>query len=97
MPETTISPPAVSRPGKPVSEALLNEKVCLLPITPLLFSGRYGIADGFLYGIVGPLPLLPPNSLLARSLIWCGFLRLVIQAESVACVGWSWIWCWEGV
>jgi hypothetical protein len=27
MPETSISPPAVSRPSKPVSEALLNEKV----------------------------------------------------------------------
>jgi hypothetical protein len=27
MPETSISPPAVTRPSKPVSEALLNEKV----------------------------------------------------------------------
>lgn len=27
MPETSISPPAVARPSKPVSEALLNEKV----------------------------------------------------------------------
>jgi hypothetical protein len=33
MPETSIAPPPVSaRPGKPVSEALLNEKVCLLLI-----------------------------------------------------------------
>jgi hypothetical protein len=32
MPETSITPPAVSRPSKPVSEALLNEKVsCLSP------------------------------------------------------------------
>jgi len=30
MPETSIAPPSapVSRPAKPVSEALLNEKVC---------------------------------------------------------------------
>lgn len=27
MPETSIAPPPVSRPSKPVSEALLNEKV----------------------------------------------------------------------
>lgn len=27
MPETSIPPPTVSRPSKPVSEALLNEKV----------------------------------------------------------------------
>jgi hypothetical protein len=31
MPETSIAPPAVSRPSKPVSEALLNEKVSSYP------------------------------------------------------------------
>ena len=37
MPETSIAPPPVSsaRPGKPVSEALLNEKVCFLLLSRL--------------------------------------------------------------
>lgn len=28
MPETTLSPPATARSSKPLSEAILNEKVC---------------------------------------------------------------------
>jgi hypothetical protein len=30
MPETSIAPPSVSRPSKPASEALLNEKVSVI-------------------------------------------------------------------
>jgi inner membrane organizing system protein 1 len=39
MPETSIAPPSapVTRPAKPVSEALLNEKVCS-SFMQLLFS-----------------------------------------------------------
>ena len=39
MPETSITPPAVSRPSKPVSEALLNEKVSF--ITSDSYGKRY--------------------------------------------------------
>jgi hypothetical protein len=41
MPETSIAPPSapVSRPAKPVSEALLNEKVCFFLSQLLFYSG----------------------------------------------------------
>jgi MICOS complex subunit MIC10 len=41
MPETSIAPPSapVSRPAKPVSEALLNEKVCYTCSQLLFYSG----------------------------------------------------------
>jgi hypothetical protein len=40
MPETSIAPPPVpaTRPAKPVSEALLNEKVYFLPLPASIFS-----------------------------------------------------------
>lgn len=40
MPETSIAPPPVpaTRPAKPVSEALLNEKVKFLPLPASISS-----------------------------------------------------------
>jgi hypothetical protein len=102
MPETSIAPPPVSsaRPGKPVSEALLNEKVCsclrfLLStfkwsLRSLAWCWDWFAANG--YAIVGSLSFVPPNPLLARSLLWCCVLGSIVQAEGMACVGWSWVW-----
>jgi hypothetical protein len=46
MPETSIAPPApATRPAKPVSEALLNEKVCTsFPPTLQLLLGHVELA-----------------------------------------------------
>lgn len=42
MPETSIPPPAaVARPSKPVSETLLNEKVCPFPDANLMERGNW--------------------------------------------------------
>jgi hypothetical protein len=46
MPETSITPPAVSRPNKPVSEALLNEKVSFdIPFSTSPFTLENGRTD----------------------------------------------------
>jgi hypothetical protein len=95
MPETSITPPAVSRPSKPVSEALLNEKVSCLTrkSSPAeleaLLVGTLLICD---LEIVGSLPLLPPNPLDTRSLLRCCLLSPSIQAEGMASICRSGFW-----
>ncbi|KAA8574792.1 hypothetical protein EYC84_004040 [Monilinia fructicola] len=51
MPETSISPPAVTRPSKPVSEALLNEKWdhCL---SSLLIRSSVGLGFGVVASVL---------------------------------------------
>jgi hypothetical protein len=114
MPETSIPPPApIPRAAKPVSEALLNEKVCLAPATFcfafLIWLGIYweGVdwmgcnglnkLETMLTTPVGPLPLLPPNPLITRPFLRRRFLSPHLQAPSVACVCWIGLWCRTGV
>ncbi|KAF5871975.1 putative micos complex subunit [Botrytis fragariae] len=51
MPETSISPPAVTRPSKPVSEALLNEKWdhCL---SSMLIRSSVGLGFGVVASVL---------------------------------------------
>ncbi|PQE15893.1 Duf543 domain protein [Rutstroemia sp. NJR-2017a BVV2] len=51
MPETSISPPAVTRPSKPVSEALLNEKWdrCL---SSMLIRSSVGLGFGVVFSVL---------------------------------------------
>ncbi|KAG9242737.1 hypothetical protein BJ878DRAFT_514039 [Calycina marina] len=51
MPETSIPPPAISRPSKPVSETLLNEKWdrCL---SSLLIRSSLGVGFGVIFSVL---------------------------------------------
>ena len=93
MPETSITPPAVSRPSKPVSEALLNEKVSCLPPKPGAAEREAFLVDTLLicnWKIVGSLPLLPSDPLDTRSLLRCCLFSPSIQAEGMASICRSW-------
>jgi hypothetical protein len=95
MPETSITPPAMSRPSKPVSEALLNEKVSCLPPKPGPAELEALLVDTLLicnWKIVGSLPVLPSDPLDTRSLLRRRLLSPSIQAEGMASICRSWVW-----
>lgn len=112
MPETSIAPPSapVSRPAKPVSEALLNEKVCsffklhsfcfimqLERELGKLAMGAERVDWANRVWIVGSLSLLALDPIVPRSFFRCRVLGSAFQAEGVACVGWAGFRCWEGL
>ncbi|KAH8820031.1 hypothetical protein F5884DRAFT_762624 [Xylogone sp. PMI_703] len=51
MPETSIPPPPVARPSKPVSEALLNEKWdrCL---SSMIIRSSLGVSFGIVFSVL---------------------------------------------
>jgi hypothetical protein len=100
MPETSITPPAVSRPSKPVSEALLNEKVSCLPPNSGSPELEACLVDAMLISnreIVGSLPLLPPDPLHTRSLLRRRIFSPSIQTEGMASVCRPWFRSWKGI
>lgn len=93
MSDSTIPPPpAVARPSKPVSEALLNEKVSSLNSIGIVFRHR---ADYFCP--VGSLSLFSPNPLFTRSRFRSRLLSAIVQAEGMACICRDGFRCWKGL
>lgn len=106
MPETSISPPVSARPSKPVSEALLNEKVIIKCCPSELFMITFEDwrifelciqMDCWLTNLVGPLSFFPPYPIITRSIIRRRILSITVQAEGVACVGWIRFRCGKSV
>lgn len=84
MPETSTAPPAVSRPSKPVSEALLNEKVGS-PQSPATIVCKVECSIGLgntklmsRCAVVGSLSLLPSHPVVTRSILRCRLLGAAV-------------------
>lgn len=84
--------PAV-RAGKPVSEALLNDKVRVHMLRLHSSPPMDPALRAMLTIPVGSRGLQLHRSLVHRPRFWRGVFRSAFQAEGVSRVDWTWIWC----
>jgi hypothetical protein len=102
------SRPTLPRTSRPVSEALLNDKVGLPRLEQRAHTAKHRDAVSLLNILpllrssmltsllVGPLPFLPPDSVRPGIRLRCHIFRSIVQASRMAGVAWAWVWGRKG-